>query len=161
MKMRTHIIVAAYAVLAVFATSAVAETKVNEAPAILTAAIKAKIKKAGLPEFDYALADLNSDGIDDAIVLLKGPAWCGSGGCTMLVFKGEQDDFKFISKSTITSEPIRVSPEKRRGWKELIVYTGGIGDVVMHFNGEKYPFNPSVQPKATKAQVRAAEIVLK
>jgi hypothetical protein len=161
--MRIQIVIAVYAISTVFGTIAAAETRSNEAPASLTAAIKAKIKEpgGGSPEFDYALADLNGDGKADAIVLLKGSAWCGSGGCTLLVFKGKQDGFEFISKSTITSEPIRVSPEKIHGWKTLIVYTGGIGDVVMRFNGAKYPLNPSVQPKATKAQVRATETVLK
>jgi hypothetical protein len=149
--------------IAIYATFAMAETRANEAPESLTAAIKAKIKKpsGGQPEFDYALADLNGDGNVDAVVLLKGSAWCGSGGCTLLIFKGKQDGFEFISKSTITSEPIRISPEKSHGWRTLIVYTGGVGDVVMRFNGTKYPPNPSMQAKATKAQVRAAEIVLK
>lgn len=133
----------------------------TDAPANLTSAIQAYVKKPARPEFDYALADLNGDGSVDAVVLLKGSAWCGSGGCTLLILKGKQDGFEFISKSTITSEPIRISPEKSHGWRTLIVYTGGVGDVVMRFNGTKYPLNPSVQPKATKAQVKAAEIVLK
>lgn len=160
--MRIYSVAAVCATIAVFATFAMAETRASEAPESLTTAIKAKIKEpgGGRPEFDYALADLDGDGKPDAIVLLKGSAWCGSGGCTLLVFKGTKDDYKFISKSTIASEPIRVSLETRHGWKTLIVHTGGIGDVVMRFNGQKYPFNPSVQPKATKAQVRAAEIVL-
>lgn len=135
------------------------ETRDRAVPVSLTTAIKAYVKDLG-PEFDYALTDLNGDGKADAIVLLKGPEWCGSGGCTMLVFKGKQDGFGFISKSTITSH-IRISPETRHGWKTLIVYTRGIGDVVMPFNGEMYPPNPSMQPIATNAQVKAAEIVLK
>lgn len=138
----------------------VQETRDTDTPSSLTAAIRAYIKKPERPEFDYALTDLNGDGKADAIVLLRGSQWCGSGGCTLLVFKGKQDGFEFISKSTITSH-IRVSPEIRHGWKTLLVHTGGIGDVVMQFNGAKYPSNPSMQPKATKAQASAAEIVLK
>jgi uncharacterized protein YecT (DUF1311 family) len=136
------------------------ETRDTDAPANLTTAIQAYVKKPARPEFDYALTDLNGDGKVDAIVLLQGSQWCGSGGCTLLVFKGKQDGFEFISKSTITSH-VRVLPETKHGWKSLVVYTGGIGDVVMTFNGTKYPANPSMQPKATKAQVRAAEILLK
>jgi hypothetical protein len=36
-------------------------------------------------EFEYALTDLNEDGIQDAVVLLTGQDYCGSGGCTMRV----------------------------------------------------------------------------
>src|ERR1700676_2125153 len=38
--------------------------------------------------FRFALEDLNGDGRADAIVLMSGPPWCGSGGCTMLIFQG-------------------------------------------------------------------------
>ena len=34
--------------------------------------------------------DLNGDGIKDALVLLQGPYWCGTGGCSQLVFQGGQ-----------------------------------------------------------------------
>jgi uncharacterized protein YecT (DUF1311 family) len=140
------------------------EARDTDAPVSLIAAIQAYIKKiprhSERSQFDYALTDLNGDGTPDAIVLLNGPEWCGSGGCTLLIFKGKRDGFEFKSKSTITSH-IRVSPELRHGWKTLIVYTGGVGDVVMPFNGTRYPANPSTQPKATKAQAKAAETVLK
>jgi uncharacterized protein YecT (DUF1311 family) len=138
----------------------VQETRDTNTPSSLIAAIQAYVKEPGRPEFDYALTDLNGDGKADAIVLLRGSQWCGTGGCTLLIFKGKQEGFEFISNSTISSH-IRVSPEKRNGWKTLVVYTKGIGDVVMPFNGAKYPSNPSMQPKATKAQVSAAEVVLK
>src|SRR5262249_159078 len=35
-----------------------------------------------------------------------------------------------------------------------------VGDVVMRFDGKRYPLNPSVQPKATSAQTKAAETLL-
>lgn len=138
--------------------------RAQEVPTTLLTAVQDYVEKKGeheRPQFQYALIDLNGDGSDDAIVLLLGPSWCGSGGCTMLVFRGTKDKFTFVSGSTITYEPIRVSPEKAQGWKTLIVYSKGKGDVLMRFNGDRYPLNPSMQPKATPAQIGAAQIVMK
>ena len=111
--------------------------------------------------FRHALTDLNGDGRDDAIVLLLGGSWCGSGGCNMIVLRGTKEGFTVVSGSTITNEPIRVSPEKVQGWRTLIVFSKGKGDVLMRFNGTRYPLNPSTQPKATPAQVNAAQVVMK
>jgi hypothetical protein len=79
----------------------------------------------------------------------------------MLVFRAAKEGFTFVSASTITNEPIRVSPEKVQGWRTLIVFSKGKGDVLMRFNGTRYPLNPSIQPKATPTQVNAAQVVMK
>ncbi len=39
------------------------------------------------PLFDVGYSDLNGDGLKDALVLLKGSNWCGSGGCSFMVLK--------------------------------------------------------------------------
>ena len=135
----------------------------QEAPG-LVAAIQRYVEKKGehdTPLFQHAFIDLNGDGRADAIVLLSGPTWCGSGGCTMLIFRGTKTGFSFVSGSTVTSEPIRVSREKAAGWRTLIVHSKGKGDVQMHFDGTRYPLNPSVQPTATPAQLSGAQIVMK
>jgi len=108
----------------------------------------------------HALVELTGDDQPDAVVLLEGTEWCGSGGCTMLVFRGTAGGFIFVSRSTITYEPIRVLPEKTRGWNTLIVYSKGKGDVLMRFDGTRYPLNPSLQPKATPAQIAKARTLL-
>lgn len=136
----------------------------QHAPSGLMSAIQDYVGKKGhqeRPPFRQALTDLNADGQVDAIVLLLGSNWCGSGGCNMLVFRGTNDGFTFVSASTITNEPIRVSPENTQGWKTLIVHSKGKGDVLMQFNGTHYPLNPSLQSKATTGQVEAAEVLLK
>ena len=79
----------------------------------------------------------------------------------MLVFRGTKAGFAFVCSTTITSEPIRVSTEKSFGWKTLIVFSKGKGDVLMPFDGKRYPLNPSSQPKAAAALVSAAEVVIK
>jgi len=136
----------------------------QHAPSGLMTAIQGYVGKKGpqeRPPFRHALTDLNADGRADAIVLLLGSSWCGSAGCNLLVFRGTEDGFKFVSASTITNKPIRVSPENTQGWKTLIVHSKGKGDVLMQFNGTHYPLNPSLQSKATTGQVEAAEVLLK
>ncbi len=111
--------------------------------------------------FRFALEDLNGDGRADAIVLMSGPRWCGSGGCTMIVFQGVEDGFEFVSSSTVTSAPIRVLRKTTHGWRSLIVYSKKRGNVLIRFNGDvRYPGNPSMQPKASQADVNAASIAI-
>lgn len=75
----------------------------------MAAEVQSYVEKKGeseRPMFRHALVDLNGDGRDDAIVLLSGRSWCGSGGCNMLVLRGTEEGFTVISASTITSEPV-------------------------------------------------------
>jgi len=135
----------------------------NNPPSDLIDAVQGYVKKKGLtekPVFSYALTDLNNDGLNDAVVLLTGSYWCGSGGCNMLIFKGTGKKFIFISGSSVTQSPIRISLEKTHGWSVLIVYSKGKGDVLMRFNGKKYPLNPSVQPIAKQKDLNESRIIL-
>jgi hypothetical protein len=111
--------------------------------------------------FRFALVDLDGDGREDAIVLMSGSGWCGSGGCTMIVFRGVDSGFEYVCSSTVTSAPIRVSSKTARGWRSLIVFSKGKGDVVMRFTeAARYPGNPSVQPKASRQEVDAASVAI-
>jgi hypothetical protein len=113
------------------------------------------------PAYRSALTDLNADDIADAIVLLSDPRYCGSGGCELLVLKGSASGFEVISSSTITREPIYLLPELRSGWHTLSVLVGGggapDGQALMRFNGKKYPGNPSVEKRATAADLKSAQ----
>jgi hypothetical protein len=106
--------------------------------------------------FRWALADLNDDGRDDAIVLLSGSKYCGSGGCTMLVFRGTEQGFTLVSASTNVMGPIRISAKSVEGWRSLIVYSKGKGEVVLRFSGPRYPADPSLQPAAGRVELEAA-----
>jgi hypothetical protein len=115
----------------------------------------------GEDPFRFALVDLNGDGREDAIVLMSASDWCGSGGCTMLIFRGVESGFEYICSSTVTLAPIRVSKKMVRGWRSLIVFSKGKGDVVMRFTeAARYPGNPSVQPKASRSEVDAASFAI-
>jgi uncharacterized protein YecT (DUF1311 family) len=112
-------------------------------------------------EFRFAFADLDTDDIKDAVVLMSGGRSCGSGGCNMLVFRGTKAGFTYVSSSTITNAPLKVLPERNAGWRSIVVYAKTVGEVVMRFDGKGYPLNPSTQPKATTAQLSLARTILR
>jgi hypothetical protein len=133
-------------------------------PMGLTEAFKQHLmlkKDEPVPKYQYALTDLDNDGQNDAVILITDNDYCGSGGCNLLIFHRTQKGFTFVSESTICKSPIRIMDHLSYGWKSIIVYTGGTGDVVLRFNGKKYPSNPSMQSKATKQQLESAKILIK
>jgi sirohydrochlorin ferrochelatase len=124
----------------------------------LAAAIARQINEPA-SDYRHAFVDLNGDSIEDAIVLLQGSGWCGSGGCTMLVMKGERAGYSFLSRSTVTSAPVRVASKGSHGWKSLIVHSSGAARL-MTFDGDGYPLNPSMQPAADQDVIESARTVL-
>jgi putative lipoprotein len=104
-----------------------------------------------------AFIDLNGDGRQDALVLLENPLYfCGTGGCTMLVFKSIPSGFEFVSLSTLIRGPVLVSETRTQGWRDLIVEVSGGGivskQVALKYTGSKYPSNPSTLPPLPKNQ---------
>lgn len=102
-----------------------------------------------------AQIDLNGDGHQDVLVLLQNPMYyCGTGGCTMLVFKGTQSGFEFVSRSSLIRGPVLVSDTKTHGWRDLIMEVSGGGiapkQVALKYTGSKYPLNPSMLPALPK-----------
>jgi hypothetical protein len=135
----------------------------TDAPPELLKAVQAHAEKAGVPlvaRWRHALTDLNGDRVDDAVVLMTDPAWCGTGGCRLVVFKGSRRGFTLQSQSSVSDVPIRVSPIVVAGWKSLIVHSRGRGAVLLRFSGTRYPDNPSLQPKASAGQLRAASLLI-
>ena len=150
---------AAIASLASAATHAVGAERSNVGRAL---ADWVDQKHSPAPEqFRYAFVDLNGDLVQEAVVLIAGPGYCGSGGCTLVVMKREDDRLKVFSSSTITREPICIAAEDRQGWKSLVVTVGGgggpDGQAVLRFDGSRYPMNPSMQPLATKSELQSCE----
>jgi hypothetical protein len=108
--------------------------------------------------------DLNGDGDQDAIVVLTGSYWCGTGGCTMLVFQGGSGGFELVSRSSLIRPPITVSDTQTNGWRDLIVTVSGGGipskTVALKFDGQEYPLNPSDQPPLSSDEPVQGTIIL-
>ncbi|MBU2167545.1 MAG: hypothetical protein KKF88_06890 [Alphaproteobacteria bacterium] len=66
-----------------------------------------------------ALVDLNGDGRREAVVLMNGPGWCGSGGCSLWVLTPRGQSWRMVTQATVMNPPIRVLPPRSHGWSEL------------------------------------------
>lgn len=99
--------------------------------------------------------DLNGDGLDEALVLLSGDYWCGTGGCNMAVFEGTPEGHTLVSNLSLVNAPVWVSSDRSSGWNDLIVKISGGGietkHVALRFNGFRYPVNPSLEPAVDQA----------
>ena len=96
-------------------------------------------------------ADLTGDGVLDAVVYLDSPSWCGSGGCTVLVFEtitgdeaiAELGAFRPAAEVSLMHGPVIVAETATGGWADLIVQGSDGAPVVLLFDGETYPASPA------------------
>lgn len=97
-----------------------------------------------------ARVDLDGDGQDDLLVYLEDPYFCGSGGCSLVVFRNEGDTFTKVASTSVTRSPIAVGAAGPAGWRDLYVSIGGGGGasgvVRLVHEGGGYPGNPSTLP---------------
>jgi hypothetical protein len=112
------------------------------------------------PAYRQALADLDDDRRADAVVLLSGPDWCDSSGCRLLVFRGTTAGFEFVSATTGADPSVRVSSTKSNGWHSLVVGSRGRGNVLLPFDGTKYPSSAADAEKISSGQARAAKTII-
>jgi putative lipoprotein len=147
-----------------FSGSSQAEPVTNP---VLIKALETYIAKEGAnpKETQYRIAeiDLNGDKKKDALVLLQDGYWCGTGGCSMLIFTNKNNDFKLVSAISLVRDPVIVSGTKTKNWRDIIVHvSGGGGDsknVALKFNGSTYPTNPSLlKPLATNAKTQGKTV---
>jgi putative lipoprotein len=148
-KLIPILIIGSVMTLWLFSTVMGAGTEAALNQALLNYLAKTGNNPKSIDPHQTALVDLNGDGQEDALVLFQSSNWCGSGGCTMLVFKGTKSGFQFVSSSTLIRGPLLVSDNKTLGWRDLVVEVSGGGAtpkrVALKFDGKKYPLNPSTQ----------------
>jgi uncharacterized protein YecT (DUF1311 family) len=120
---------------------------------------------ASKTRYTVAWKDLNGDGRPEAIVYLEGGAWCGSGGCTLLVLERSGGGFTVRGRTTITRTPIGILPSTTHGWNDLVVGIGGggvqPGQIVLPFRGDRYAGNPMVPPARRLGLHEKAEVLIK
>jgi hypothetical protein len=139
-------------------TIAVSSIAAASPPPQLEQALEAAYSRHPPRSFSYALFDLNEDGVPDALVLITDPIYCGTGGCTLVVFQGMPDgSFRRISATTSTREPIRILKERSHGWHAFSAWVSGAAAHpcirVMPFGGSGYPSSPTGLPCATPGAV--------
>lgn len=99
----------------------------------------------------YNRVDLNDDGIPEVFAFLVGSFICGTGGCSAVIFKLENGEYKLLSRFSLVRNPVIISNTKTNGYRDIIMngYGGGIQSffALIKYDGTTYPSNPSVQPK--------------
>ncbi|MGF1848539.1 COG3650 family protein [Vibrio lentus] len=110
-------------------------------------------------QYRWLTYDLNGDGKEELFAQLD---WCGSGGCTLLIFENHQDNWRFNSRMTLVKGDIRLGKSQSHGWQDLIFNVSGGGATpakhTLSYTGVSYPLNPSVAPVANDADI--SDVVL-
>jgi hypothetical protein len=100
--------------------------------------------------------NLDSEGYHEIVVHVVGPTVCRSQGCDTLIFAPDGKAFRQVATIRSTRPPIRVSPARSHGWRNLIVAVSGSGtphDVELRFNGTSYPSDPTTAPVRRDARL--------
>lgn len=99
----------------------------------------------------YNKVDLNEDGKPEIFAYLVGSLVCGTGGCSAVIFKQENEQYTVLSKFTLVNNPVIISNSKTKGYRDIIMHVSGGGiesfSALIRYDGTTYPSNPSIQPK--------------
>jgi hypothetical protein len=101
--------------------------------------------------YSFSFVHLRNSNSAEAIVYLMGRAWCGSGGCTVLVLSPVGSNYVVNSRLTVVQLPIRILNSRHNGWRDIAVRVQGGGiqpghEARLRFNGTSYARNPTVPP---------------
>ena len=73
----------------------------------------------GRISYVHARTDLDGDGGQEVIVYLMGPYVCGTGGCTLQVFRQGAPGYRLVTTFPTSRLPIIVSETRHNGWRDL------------------------------------------
>lgn len=99
-------------------------------------------------QYEYTRANLNGDGLREAVVIFNLPHsyWCGWSGCTMAVFQAGDNTFQLTSETTRIRGPIQIADTSTDGWRDIGIRLSGTShydrNVLLQYNGVGYPENP-------------------
>ncbi len=129
------------------------------APAVIQTAVQDYFTlhktNPGSARYLYAEYDLNGDNRKDLIVLFD---WCDNNGCIMLVFENRGDRYKFISRTTGVTAPIKISRTQNFQWQSLLVRVDNRW-AELPFNGINYPSSSAAGRPATSAELTQVKLI--
>jgi hypothetical protein len=108
--------------------------------------------------YRYDRVSLSNSAASQVLVYLPGSDYCGSGGCTTLIFSQTGENYRLVTRLTLTRTPIIVSRHRTNGWNDLILYVSGGGIqpgyyAVLPFDGKSYPEDPTAKPAKPLAEI--------
>jgi heat shock protein HslJ len=90
----------------------------------------------------HGRADLNADGQEEVFVFVTGSIFCGTRGCSLMLFSEEQGRYTLVKEFPDSIPPVIVSPKRTRGWNDLIRIESGGGSAPVHvrhsYDGKTY-----------------------
>lgn len=135
------------------------EQRVNLDNRHVTAAVNDYLKHRQGPlfsQYNFMRTDLDQDGWQDALIYLTAPygQWCNKNGCTVLVLHAQKDGFTITGEIYPIRPPFYISDTFSNGWRNIIVHVSGrtekAKDIILRFDGTKYPRNPENIPTGNK-----------
>ena len=122
-------------------------------------------KKRAASRYQLVGADLNGDGVREAVVLFQGKDWCTRTGCSMTVFQSLDNGYRPISRTVRVKPPVEIADIATNGYRDILVQTGGgpapERRVRLQFTGESYSRNAMLQPEVPLGSVVRTEIAIK
>jgi heat shock protein HslJ len=73
----------------------------------------------GRISYVHARTDLDGDGRQDVLVYLMGPYVCGTGGCTLQVFRQEARGYRLVTSFPTSRLPAIIPAAGRSRWRDL------------------------------------------
>ena len=98
--------------------------------------------------YTYAKVDLNGDASPEVIVHLMGSYFCGTGGCSTLIFQQLRGQYQLIGRIPTSHPPVIVSGNTSNGWNDLIVYTRDAVPMLVKFEEKGYGQKVDLPPSA-------------
>jgi hypothetical protein len=99
-------------------------------------------RDAGPLRYLSSQVDLNGDGTPESLAVVVGSYACGSGGCTLLIFRHNAAGLEPIAESGLFQSPLRLLDQRQEGWAALTMpaTSEGVtrGWTVLRFDGGSY-----------------------
>ena len=117
-----------------------------------------------LAKYFYNYIDLNGDNKPELVVHLYGLYFCGTGGCTTIIFKQVGSEYRLVSEIGVSSTPIIVTNQKTSGWNNLIIgeridSQGNGGYFLLKFDGKTYPDMPGQRTRIRQNIIMGTELM--
>ncbi len=121
-------------------------------------------KKRAKGPYKLVGADLNGDGVREAVVLFQGKDWCTRTGCSMAVFQSFSHGYRVISRTVRVKPPVEIDSVMTNAYHDILVQTGGGPSperrVRLKFTGEGYSRNAMLQTEVPLGSVVRTEIAI-
>ena len=113
-------------------------------------AVKTFDKNIGKENFRYKMAHLSvkESCLSPVVFLTAGSGYCGSGGCTILMFDCAKNGYRLIGATSVALPPVYITKSITRGYHDIKVHVRNKDLGLLKFNGKRYTSSASMAPAA-------------